>query len=198
MYFQHTFNHSCTYSSSDVLSSAATEPCDLCDKSFPDCTSLKAHSSMDNLSLVEPCIIQLDGNISLSSDDSYSSSSDRSTCSSDHDDPSEISCPNVNTISVQSGNRPPPSLNQNERNRKTRVLKTLRRSNKAVQGLSLPAISNYNMRSLLPKLDSFAEDFEERDTGLSFLTEIWEKSCNQKHQNKLNELFEMKGLHKYS
>ena len=85
-------------------------------------------------------------------------------------------------------------LYTHDSNKKTRFLKTLRRSNKAVQGLSLPAISNYNMRSLLPKLDSFAEDFEERDTGLSFLTEIWEKSCNKQHQNKLNELFEMKGL----
>ena len=50
------------------------------------------------------------------------------------------------------------------------------------------------MRSLLPKLDSYAEDFEDRDTGVSFLTEIWTKAENNKHQNKLKELFEMKGL----
>ena len=50
------------------------------------------------------------------------------------------------------------------------------------------------MRSLLPKLNAFAEDFEERETWLAFLTEIWEKADNKKLQNKLQELFEMKGL----
>ena len=192
MYFHHNFNYSCTYPHSDVSLTAETNSCDPCDKSFSSSTTLETHSSLDSSPSSNSCIIQLDGNISLSSEDSFAASSDHSICSSS-DHPSEISCPNVNSITVQIGNRPPP-LYAYDSNKNTRFLKTLRRSNKAVQGLSLPAISNYNMRSLLPKLDSFAEDFEERDTGLSFLTEIWEKSCNKKHQNKLNELFEMKGL----
>ena len=75
-----------------------------------------------------------------------------------------------------------------------RFLKTLKRDKKAVQGLSLPVLSNYNMRSIFPKLDSFSEDFIERSVGVSFLTEIWEKSTNKKHQKKLEEMFEMKGI----
>ena len=50
------------------------------------------------------------------------------------------------------------------------------------------------MRSIFPKLDSYAEDFNERAIGLSFLSEIWEKSSNKKHQLKLQELFELKGI----
>ena len=141
MYLQQNLNHSCTYSSFNVSISSASDSSD------------SAHSSPDNLSWVNPCMIQLDGNITLSSDDSFVSSSDHSTCSSATDnnhDLSEKSCPNVNTISVQIGNRPPPPFDQYESYKKTRVLKTLRRSNKAVQGLSLPSISNYNMRLLLP------------------------------------------------
>ena len=105
----------------------------------------------------------------------------------------DIICPAVNVIPVYIRNHPlPPRTHYS--NNQPRLLRTLKRDNKALQGLSLPIISNYNMRSLLPKLDCFVEDFEERDIGLSFLTEIWEKSCNKKHQNKLQEMFEMKGI----
>ena len=184
MYFQQHSNYSCKYSSSDESITADPDSCDPCDKYFSSFTNVDAHDPS--------VIIQLDGNISLSSDDSFASSSNCSSVTDNHDDLCETSCLNVNTISVQIGNRPPPNIY--ESNKRTRFLKTLKRSNKAVQGLSLPSISNYNMRSLLPKIDSFADDFDDRDTGLLFLTEIWEKSDNLKHQNKLNEVFEMKGL----
>ena len=91
------------------------------------------------------------------------------------------------------GNRPP-TKSRRANFRKPTLVKTLRRDKKTLQALSLPLISLYNMRSLLPKLDSFVEDFEDRGTGLSFLSEVWEKADNEKHQNKLHELFEMKGL----
>ena len=70
----------------------------------------------------------------------------------------------------------------------------IRRDNKAVQGLSLPRISNYNMRSIFPKLDNFALDMEERESDLTFLTEVWEKLENKKHQFRLEELLELKGI----
>ena len=67
-------------------------------------------------------------------------------------------------------------------------LKTIRRDNKAVQALSLPKVSNYNMRLLIPKIGNFANDMHERAVDIAFLTEVWEKSENKKHQFKLEEL----------
>ena len=136
-------------------------------------------------------IPQLDGNASFSSNSSLASSSqlDASIVSENE----HLKCSAVNEISVIVGNRPAKSVTNGQVN-SYRFLKTLRRDNKAVQGLSLPVLSNYNMRSIWAKLDSYAEDFIERTVGLSFLTEIWQKSTNIKHQNKLEEMFEMKGI----
>ena len=55
-------------------------------------------------------------------------------------------------------------------------------------------MSNYNMRSLMPKILNFGIDMEDRNCSISFLTEIWEKSENKKHQFKIEELFELKGM----
>ena len=78
--------------------------------------------------------------------------------------------------------RPPPSR------------KTLRRDKKTIQALTLPTISNYNMRSLFGKILNFSEDMNERLTDISFLTEIWEKKENKKHQFRLEELLELGGI----
>ena len=50
------------------------------------------------------------------------------------------------------------------------------------------------MRSLIPKINNFAIDMEERESDISFLTEVWEKLENRKHQFKLEELLEIKGI----
>ena len=50
------------------------------------------------------------------------------------------------------------------------------------------------MRALFSKIDNFARDMEERESDLSFLTEVWEKSENKKHQFKLEELLELRGI----
>jgi hypothetical protein len=73
-------------------------------------------------------------------------------------------------------------------------LKTIRRDNQAVQALSLPKVSNYNMRSLIPKIGNFANDMHERAVDIAFLTEVWEKSENKKHQFRLEELLEIEGV----
>ena len=57
--------------------------------------------------------------------------------------------------------------------------KTIRRDNKVVQALTLPRITNYNMRSLFPKLGNFARDMIERESDISFLTEVWQKQENK-------------------
>ena len=74
------------------------------------------------------------------------------------------------------------------------VLKVIRRDNKVVQAASLPRISSYNVRSFMPKVNSFAENILHRSCQLSFLTEIWTKSENRRHQFKIEELYEMKEL----
>ena len=55
-------------------------------------------------------------------------------------------------------------------------------------------MSCYNMRSLMPKIENLAQDIEDRNCSISLLTEVWEKAENKKHQYKIEELFEMKGL----
>ena len=160
-------NESCTYMTNESLSCPSSCDC----------------SSNDTF-----LIDQLDGNTSLSSSCFQESSSPNigrpyvDKCSSFGEN-----------IPVIFGFRPEKPRNYESRNFPGN-LKTIRRDNKTIQSLSLPIISSYNMRSLFPKLDSFAEDFDERGTGLSFLSEIWEKSSNKKHQSKLQEMFEMKGI----
>ena len=73
-------------------------------------------------------------------------------------------------------------------------MKTIRRDNKSVQALTLPRLTNYNMRSLFPKIGNFSIDMHERETDLSFLTEVWQKKENKKHQFKLEELLELSGI----
>ena len=50
------------------------------------------------------------------------------------------------------------------------------------------------MRSFLPKAESFSDDLLNRSCSVSFLTEIWQKSENKKHEYKIEELLELKGL----
>ena len=72
--------------------------------------------------------------------------------------------------------------------------KTIRRDNKKVQALTLPKIANFNVRSLFPKIGNFALDMKERESDISFLTEVWEKNEKKKHQHKLEELLEINGI----
>ena len=71
---------------------------------------------------------------------------------------------------------------------------TIRRDNKKIQALSLPKISNYNVRSFWSKISNFSLDMNERLCDASFLTEVWEKTENKKHQLKLEEMLEMRGI----
>ena len=122
-----------------------------------------------------PCsnIDQLDGNISLSS------TLDLSLAEFVAD-----------PIPVHSGYRPPKPVSD----RPPPVRRVIRRDNKALQALTLPKVSCYNMRSLIPKVESLGNDMQDRNCSLSFRTEIWTKSETKSHQYKLEELFELKGL----
>ena len=124
-------------------------------------------------------IIQLDGNVSVSSLDLSA-------------------CENIDEVSAPHGSYIPVFLGYRQSNNNTVTLpavrQTIRRDNKILQAVTLPRISCYNMRSLWSKLDNLGEDIYDRNTSISFLTAIWQKSENKKHQFKIEELFEMKGL----
>ena len=72
--------------------------------------------------------------------------------------------------------------------------KILRRDNRSIEALTLPKILNFNMRSLFSKIQNFSEDMLEREGDISFLTEVWQKEENKKHQQKIEEMFEMCGI----
>ena len=63
-----------------------------------------------------------------------------------------------------------------------------------MQAFTLPKIANFNVRSLFPKIGNFALDMKERESDISFLTEVWEKKEKKKHQHKLEELLEIHGI----
>ena len=117
--------------------------------------------------------LQLDGNLSLNS-----------TFFED-----EVNPP-INKIPVQISHRPKIQIIE----RPPPARKTIRRDKKSIQALSLPNISSYNMRSLFGKIQNLSEDMNIRLTDISFLTEIWEKKENKKHQFKIEELLEMGGI----
>ena len=120
---------------------------------------------------------QLDGNISISDLSLESDSFENCISEPQH-------------IPTQIGYRPSKVIY--ERPPKSR--KTIRRDNKTVQALTLPKMSNYNMRALFSKIGNFSLDMQERESDISFLTEVWQKKENKKHQFKLEEMFELSGI----
>ena len=113
---------------------------------------------------------QLDGNTSINSED--------------------VTRPDASQIPVQLGHRPAVPRQYP----RTPVRRTVVRSNKLVDALSAPRISLYNVRSAWSKWDSIAEDIEMRETDLCFLTEVWEKAENRKHQGLVESMLEMRGI----
>ena len=75
---------------------------------------------------------------------------------------------------------------------------TIKRDNRLIEALSLPVFSVYNMRSIWSKLESLAEDMDERGVDFAILSEVWEKKENPCHQARLEELFEMKNTKYFS
>ena len=124
------------------------------------------------------CFIgQLDGNLSLNSSFSSSIPEYDDTCLPQH-------------ISTQVGFRPTKVIYE----RPLSVRTTIKRNNKTYQALTLPRLTNYNIRALFPKIGNFALDMIERESDLSFITEVWQKKENKKHQFKLEELLELRGI----
>ena len=93
-------------------------------------------------------------------------------------------------IPVQLGHRPAPVFQE----QRMEVRRTIIRSIKLVQALSVPKITLYNVRSAWAKWDNLSEDIQMRETDVMFLTEVWEKLENRKHQKAIENLLELKGL----
>ena len=73
-------------------------------------------------------------------------------------------------------------------------MKTVQRDEGLVAALSLPTLSLYNMRSVWAKLDNLADDITMRETDICFLTEVWQKQENKKHNYSIEKMLEMKGI----
>ena len=119
---------------------------------------------------------QLDGNISILSEISSQNEHGYSSPPS--------------LIPTQVGYRPTKVIYE----RPLKCRKIIRRDNKSVQALTLPKMTNYNMRALFSKIENFSIDMLERESDLSFLTEVWQKKENKKHQFKIEEMFQLKGI----
>ena len=134
-------------------------------------------------------IPQFDGNISFASDisDSMSCDTDQSgwsietVVSCDFSQKANISPPVWHEQYMQREDIPP-------------VRRTVRRNGKLLQCLSLPIIAVSNVRSLLPKINSFKTDVLEREIGLSLLSEIWEVKGKKKHISEVTKMLEVEGL----
>ena len=94
------------------------------------------------------------------------------------------------SIATKLGHRPEKS----EETRLPPVRIRIRRDNRTIQALTLPKVLNYNMRSFFSKIGNFSEDMLERSGDAAFLTEVWEKKENKKHQRKLEKMLEMAGI----
>ena len=46
----------------------------------------------------------------------------------------------------------------------------------------------------MPKIRTVALDIIERESDLIFLTEIWQKEDDKKHQSKIEEMFQLHGI----
>ena len=124
-------------------------------------------------------IVQLDGNVS------EISFSESSSC---YDLPES---PRLSqSIPVFYGFRPEKCFDSD----RVTTRKVIRRNNKVLQAASLPKVSSYNMRSLMPKVHSLAMDIKARMCNLTILCEVWERQESKKHQFKLEELLEMHGI----
>ena len=88
------------------------------------------------------------------------------------------------------GYRPPaPSMEARPPTRRV-----VRRDEGLVEAINLPTISCYNMRSIWAKIGNLADDINMRGTDICFLSEVWEKKNNRRHQYSITEMMEMKGI----
>jgi hypothetical protein len=154
---------------------------------------------------------QTDGNCSLNS--SYLSSDNESYSSEMYDiSDKSLSADTTNEYSVfEDDSYIPVSVNvsfnnavatppswyephhKSYKNRKP-VRVTLRRDSRLKQSVELPIIAVSNLRSLMPKVNNFANDMHERSIGVALLSEVWEQATRKKHVFEIDKMLHMEGL----
>ena len=142
----------------------------------------------DNVSITSD-IPQFDGNISVSSSDDDASMHESSHSSFINQQSSTSS--SLIPVIISSYSRVSPVVSFQRRpcyNRR------IRRDNNLLEALNIPAFTVYNMRSLWSKANSLGEDIIERESDISFLSEVWEKKENKQHQSCIEKLLELKGI----
>ena len=144
--------------------------CETCSETFVNRSGFEVHSFQ------HIDIAQLDGNVSVS---------DEPDASNNPDDESFF------TIPVLISSRMSSRVYQE---RGTCCNRSIIRDNKHLEALNLPTFTVNNMRTIWSKLDNLAEDIHERSVDISILSEVWEKKENLKHQSKIEELLELKGI----
>ena len=103
----------------------------------------------------------------------------------------------MNTGQLPNPNVPPPpwyDVYQPSEQYRVPVRQTIRRDNRLDKSLLLPIIAVSNLRSLILKIQNFAQDIHEREIGLGLLTEVWEKKDKKKHIFEIEKLMKMEGL----
>ena len=90
---------------------------------------------------------------------------------------------NGNTILIVIGNR---KHHTKKENSMKPVRKTIRRTNKKIQvAKTLPTVAVSNIRSLIPKVNNYKNDLNERNVHLSILSEVWEQVVNTDFEKKI-------------
>ena len=72
--------------------------------------------------------------------------------------------------------------------------KNLKKIDKISAALNLPTVATYNLRSMIPKINSLKIDILERSVDLGFLQETWEQKDNADHQFVIEKMLEIDGL----
>ena len=167
----------------------------MCSETFVNISDLDNHLSEhmdDDIDYVEN-LIQLDGNISLdeSSNSLFNLHDDNCYKSEQADSDPLTYTGSSNSIPVLISSRSSSFICKPVR---ISFNKRIIRNNKNLDALNLPVFTVYNMRSLWSKINCLAEDIIERSVDISFLSEVWEKKENKKHQSSIEQLLEMKSI----
>ena len=88
-----------------------------------------------------------------------------------------------------------PKYKGSKRRDAPQVLIPIHRNERIQKSASMPVIAVANVRSLLPKLNSFVEKIENEEIDITLVCEVWEKTGkkNRGFQAKVEEIMEMKG-----
>ena len=142
-------------------------------------------------------ICQLDGNASVDNSLMFSSDYQSNNCqvngSDDNSHEASLNNESINIVPSHWGYRP--ILTPPNEGRPITARHAIRRDEGLVVALSLPNISLYNMRSIWAKAGNLADDILARQVDICFLTEVWQKLESKKHNYKIEEMLEMKGIH---